>query len=84
MTMTLTLSRIGCLAAALLMLGACATEPPRYEALERARGNVAAAAADTNVRRVARTELEDAQDAFANADRSARRGLSTQGVDHWT
>jgi hypothetical protein len=68
---------------AALALAACAAQPAHNESLERARRTVTAAAAEPNVERYARSELESAQDAFASAERSARRGLSPQVTEHW-
>jgi outer membrane protein OmpA-like peptidoglycan-associated protein len=69
--------------AALLAASACASAPVPTAALDRSRVAVRAAEADPAVDRYARPELESAQDAFAAADRSVRRGLDTQVVQHW-
>jgi outer membrane protein OmpA-like peptidoglycan-associated protein len=69
--------------AALLAASACASAPVPTAALDQARAAVRAAEADSAVDRYARPELESAQDAFAAADRSVRRGLDTQVVQHW-
>jgi OOP family OmpA-OmpF porin len=68
---------------AALALAACAAQPAHNESLERARSRLTEAAAEPNVERYARSELESAQDAFADAERSARRGLSPQVTEHW-
>jgi outer membrane protein OmpA-like peptidoglycan-associated protein len=44
---------------------------------------VQAATADPAVQRYARPELDNAQDAFASAEMSARRKLDAQVIDHW-
>jgi OOP family OmpA-OmpF porin len=75
--------RAGLILAAVLTVGACAAPADTSASLDRARGMVQEAAADASVDRYARAELESAQDAFAEAERSARRGLSPQVVDHW-
>lgn len=69
--------------AILLAATACASGPEPVAALDRARAAVRTAEADPAVDRYARTELENAQDAFATADRSARRQLDPQVVEHW-
>lgn len=69
--------------AGLLMLAACATQSAPSASLERARSAVQAASADPAVDRYARSELELAQDAFANAERGVRRSLDPQVIEHW-
>jgi outer membrane protein OmpA-like peptidoglycan-associated protein len=75
--------RIGLVLGTMLIVGACAGPRAPSDALERARGKVKEAAAEATVERYARAELESAQDAFANAERSARRGLSPEVTEHW-
>ena len=81
--MTMFTCRIAFALSVALSLAACASQPATNESLERARVKVREAAAEPTVERYARAELESAQDAFANAERSARRGLSPQVTDHW-
>lgn len=81
--MTAARLQIGLALGATLIVGACAGAPALSDAVERARGKVREAAAEATVERYARAELESAQDAFANAERSARRGLSPQVTEHW-
>ena len=69
--------------ALVLATAACASGPEPVAALDRARAAVRTAEADPAVDRYARAELENAQDAFATADRSARRQLDPQVVEHW-
>lgn len=66
-----------------LATAACASGPAPVADLDRARAAVRAAEADPAVDRYARAELENAQDAFATAERSARRRLDPQVVEHW-
>ena len=64
-------------------LGACSSTSSPNAAVERARGDVVAAAGDPLVGRYARIELESAQDAFAQAERDWRRGSDSQVISHW-
>lgn len=65
------------------LLAGCASPAPPPESLERARVEVRNVAADPEIARYARPELEAAQDAFANAELGVRRQLDAQVIDHW-
>lgn len=67
-----------------LVLCACSSTPPQpMDRLASARAAVQAATADPAVQRYAQTELDNAQDAFASAEMSARRKLDPQVTEHW-
>jgi outer membrane protein OmpA-like peptidoglycan-associated protein len=65
-------------------LAACASSSTTSADLEKARGDVLAAASDPLVGRYARGELESAQDAFAEAERNWRRRSDADVVSHWS
>jgi outer membrane protein OmpA-like peptidoglycan-associated protein len=74
---------LGVLLAAGLLAG-CSSSPPLFDpAVEQARGEVQAAAADSDVVQFARSELELAQDAFAQAERNWRRRNDRDVIAHW-
>ncbi len=67
-----------------LLLAACGGGAPRLNpSVEEARGEMRSAAADPDVVRFARTELELAEDAFAEAERNWRRGNDRDVIAHW-
>lgn len=76
-------TRFAALVAA-LAVGGCASSSAPPASLEEARAQVQAAIADPAVQRHAQRELDGAQDAFANAERGARRQIDAQVIEHWS
>lgn len=82
--MSIRICKIAGVTLAALLLAACATTPQPHAGLEAARESVQAADDNPDIRRLAPSELRDAKDKLAEAERRWRDGAGSSEVTHWS